>query len=57
MMMEEGEDLERCTVECRICGKKISSTKPSAAKFLLVQHMITHEKFLERVMKLLEEYK
>jgi hypothetical protein len=56
-MMEEGGALERCTVECRICGKKISSTKPSAAKFLLVQHMITHEKFLERVMKIVEEYK
>jgi len=54
-MVEKTVAEEVYVAKCRICGKKITAATSSAARFLLVQHMITHEKFLERVLKLVDE--
>ncbi|MCC5990733.1 MAG: hypothetical protein LM558_04435 [Thermosphaera sp.] len=41
--------------ECKICGKKIAATTRKQLEYLLVQHMLTHERFFQRVLRLIEE--
>jgi hypothetical protein len=42
-------------LECRICGKRIAAATRRQAEYLLVQHMLAHERFFNRVLRLIEE--
>jgi hypothetical protein len=42
-------------LECKICGRKITATTRKQLEYLLVQHMLTHERFFQRVLRLIEE--
>jgi hypothetical protein len=42
-------------VRCKICGKIIEAVNKKQAKTLLAQHLLTHNQFAEKLIKLARE--